>query len=58
MVGTPVTILEDQKDGTCNVGRGSTLQFFRGSVKGQMDDNGISRGNTTNVPGPCSAIKR
>ncbi|MEO5895500.1 MAG: LptA/OstA family protein [Vicinamibacterales bacterium] len=58
MVGTPVTMLEDQQDGTCNVGRGSTLQFFRGSVKGQMDDNGISRGNTTNVPGPCSAVKR
>lgn len=58
MVGTPVTMLEDQKDGTCNVGRGSTLQFFRGSVKGQMDDNGISRGNSTVVPGPCSAVKR
>ncbi|MEO6214337.1 MAG: LptA/OstA family protein [Vicinamibacterales bacterium] len=56
MVGTPVTMIEDQKDGTCNVGTGSTLQFFRASEKGQMDGNGISRGNTEN--GPCPGLKR
>ena len=58
MVGTPVTSYEDQKDGTCYVGTGSTMQFFRGSVKGQMDGNSMTRGNTANLPGPCSAVKR
>jgi len=58
MVGTPVTTYDDQKDGTCNVGTWSTVQFFRSSVQGTMTGNGISRGNSTNVPGPCSAVKR
>ena len=58
MVGTPVTTYDDQKDGTCNVGTGSTVQFFRASEKGSMSGSDIVRGNTTSVPGPCSAVKR
>ncbi len=58
MIGTPVTTYEDQKDGTCNVGAGSSVRFFRGSVKGQMAGSDLTRGNTANVPGPCSAVKR
>lgn len=55
MIGTPVITIEDDK-GSCRVGTGSSLRFFRGAEQGQMDGNGITPSRTETVP--CSSIKR
>ena len=58
MMGTPVTTIEEDSGakGTCHVGTGASLTFFRGSELGQMDGVGIILGKMETVQ--CSAIKR
>ena len=58
MIGTPVTTVEEdpEKKGSCRVGTGSTLKFYRGPEQGQMDGNGIISSKTEMQP--CSAVKR
>ena len=58
MIGTPVTTIEEDSGakGTCHVGTGGSLKFFRGSELGQMDGVGIILGKMQTVQ--CSAIQR
>lgn len=58
MIGTPVTTIEEDRGakGTCLVGTGGSVKFFRGAERGQMDGVGIIPSKTETVQ--CSAIKR
>lgn len=57
MVGTPVTMVEEDAGGSCRVGTGATLTFFRASEAGQMDGiKGVIQSRTETVP--CASVKR
>lgn len=56
MVGTPVTMIEEDKNGSCNVAQGATLVFNRAGGMGQIDGAGIVQGTTKNMP--CAAAGR
>lgn len=58
MIGTPVTTVEEDPDkkGSCRVGTGATLKFYRGPEQGQMDGSGIIPSKTETKA--CSAVNR
>lgn len=57
MVGTPVTMVEEDKGGACRVGTGATLTFYRASEVGQMDGiKDVIPSKTETVP--CASVKR
>ncbi len=59
MIGTPVTMIEEDGGarGSCRVGIGASLRFFRGVGNWQMEGTGIIPSKTDNNV-PCSTIKR